>query len=169
MRKPISIYENKGADQLRSNCEADQRLCFRNTDSTIPLHSKSKIYSLWSSSVFVKLGLCRTWSETKIVGFLIYRLRYQNIRISKHIDVEYKILEYKTSTLMLKKINIKTLILIIVPEGKPHTETCSCDEPVFIVYDIKFCIKILLYTYPRRLIQGSLKTNSCSLHFLPGS
>ena len=40
MGKPtICIGENKGADQLRSNCEADQRLCFRNTDSTIPLLS----------------------------------------------------------------------------------------------------------------------------------
>ena len=28
--------ENKGADQLRSKCEADQRLCFRHMDSTIP-------------------------------------------------------------------------------------------------------------------------------------
>ena len=38
MGKPtICIGENKGADQLRSNCEADQRLCFRQTDSTIPL------------------------------------------------------------------------------------------------------------------------------------
>ena len=38
--------ENKGADQLRSNCEADQRLCFRNMDNTVPLLSKSKIPSL---------------------------------------------------------------------------------------------------------------------------
>ena len=38
MGKPtICIGEYKGADQLRSNCEADQRLCFRYTDSTIPL------------------------------------------------------------------------------------------------------------------------------------
>ena len=42
----ICIGENKGADQLRSNCEADQRHCFRYTDSTIPLLSKSKISSL---------------------------------------------------------------------------------------------------------------------------
>ena len=28
---------NKGADQLRSNCEAEQRFCFRYTDSTVPL------------------------------------------------------------------------------------------------------------------------------------
>ena len=37
MRKPtICIGENKGADQLRGNREADQRLCFRYSDSTIP-------------------------------------------------------------------------------------------------------------------------------------
>ena len=37
-RKPeFCLCENKGADQLRSNCEADQRLCFRYSDSTIPL------------------------------------------------------------------------------------------------------------------------------------
>ena len=47
MGKPtICIGENKDADQLRSNCEADQRLCFRYTDSTFPLLSKSKISSL---------------------------------------------------------------------------------------------------------------------------
>ena len=31
------ICENKDADQLRGNCEADQRLCFRYMDSTTPL------------------------------------------------------------------------------------------------------------------------------------
>ena len=47
MRKPaICIGENKGADQLRSNCEADQRLCFRYTDSTISLLLISKVSSL---------------------------------------------------------------------------------------------------------------------------
>ena len=36
MGKPrICIGENKGADQLRGNREADQRLCFRYSDSTI--------------------------------------------------------------------------------------------------------------------------------------
>ena len=33
----ICIGENKGADQLRSNCEADQHLYFRYSDSTNPL------------------------------------------------------------------------------------------------------------------------------------
>ena len=47
MGKPtICIGENKGADQLRSNCEADQRLCFRYSDSTVPLLLKSENSSL---------------------------------------------------------------------------------------------------------------------------
>ena len=34
MRKPdFCLYENKGADQLYSNCTADQRLCFRDAAS----------------------------------------------------------------------------------------------------------------------------------------
>ena len=33
-KQTICICENKGADQLRSNCEADQRLCFRYSDNT---------------------------------------------------------------------------------------------------------------------------------------
>ena len=68
MRKPaFCICENKDADQLRGNREADQRLCFRYTDTTIPLLPKS-------SSVVVQLGLCRNWSETLKTGFLMTRL-----------------------------------------------------------------------------------------------
>ena len=45
MRKSaFCICENKDADQLRGNREADQRLCFRYIDSTIPLLSKSEIF-----------------------------------------------------------------------------------------------------------------------------
>ena len=44
VRKPdFCICENKDADQLRGNREADQRLCFRYTDSTIPLLPKYEI------------------------------------------------------------------------------------------------------------------------------
>ena len=43
MRKlTFCICENKDADQLRGNREADQRLCFRYKDSTIPLLFKPK-------------------------------------------------------------------------------------------------------------------------------
>ena len=47
MRKPdFRICKNKDAGQLRGNREADQRLCFRYIDSTIPLLSKYEISSL---------------------------------------------------------------------------------------------------------------------------
>ena len=47
VRKPgFCICENKDADQLRGKREADQRLCSRYIDSTIPLLSKSEISSL---------------------------------------------------------------------------------------------------------------------------
>ena len=47
IRKPaFCICENKDADQLRGNREADQRLCFRYTDSIIPLLLKSEISNL---------------------------------------------------------------------------------------------------------------------------
>ena len=46
MRKTtICIGENKAADQLRGNREADQRLCFRYSDSTLPLLLESEISS----------------------------------------------------------------------------------------------------------------------------
>ena len=70
MRKPaFCICENKDADQLRGNCETDQRLCFRYRDSTIPLLPKSEI-----SSVTTQPGLCLTRSETPKTGFLTTRL-----------------------------------------------------------------------------------------------
>ena len=40
-KRLFAYAKNKGADQLRGNREADQRLCFRYIDSTIPLLSKS--------------------------------------------------------------------------------------------------------------------------------
>ena len=40
------LCENKGANQLLSNCEADPCLCFRYTDSTIALLPKSELSSL---------------------------------------------------------------------------------------------------------------------------
>ena len=45
VRKPaFCICENKDADQLCGNRQADQRLCFCYTDSTIPLLPKSEIF-----------------------------------------------------------------------------------------------------------------------------
>ena len=52
------IWENKGADQLRSNPTADQSSCFHYIDSTVPLLPKFQA----SSHI---LCLCQTFSETQ--------------------------------------------------------------------------------------------------------
>ena len=65
----ICIGANKGADQLRSDYEADQRLCFHHMVTTISLLSKSEISCLQPSSVLVQFGLCQTWSETTLLVF----------------------------------------------------------------------------------------------------
>ena len=70
MGKPtICIGENKGADQQIVNREADQRHCFRYSDSTFPLLVKSEISSFMLFSVLVQVGLCRTCSETTLLVF----------------------------------------------------------------------------------------------------
>ena len=64
MRKPaFCICENKDADQLRGNREADQRLCFPYTDSTIPLLSKYEIFK-----PLAILCVCRAWFVWDLVG-----------------------------------------------------------------------------------------------------
>ena len=91
------ICENKSADQLRSNCAADQRLCFGYIDSTIPLLSKSKLSSFLPFSVAVQPGLCRTWSETtktdffcrtrsKYILFDLFRITLQSTLPRRYVE-----------------------------------------------------------------------------------
>ena len=68
-KQTICIGENKGAGQLRGNREADQRLCFRYSDSTIPPLPNSKISSFFPASVAVQAGLCQTCSEITLLVF----------------------------------------------------------------------------------------------------
>ena len=84
------ICENKDPDH-----EADQGLCFRYTDSTIPLLPKSEISSLYPSSVAVQPGLCRTWTDTLKTGFLRTRL---------NVDPDHStlVLAFKLSRVMRK-------------------------------------------------------------------
>ena len=65
MRKPdFWICENKDADQLCGNREADQRLCFRYIDSTIPLLSKYKNFKPLASFCG-----CAAWFVSDQVGY----------------------------------------------------------------------------------------------------
>ena len=60
MRKTtICLGENKGVDQLCSTISSP----------------KSEISSYWPFSMTAQPGLCRTWSKTHVVGFLMPRKR----------------------------------------------------------------------------------------------
>ena len=66
MGKPtICICENKDADQLRGNCEADHAFVF----ATLPLLFKSEISSFQPAFVTVQPDLCRACSETTLMVF----------------------------------------------------------------------------------------------------
>ena len=67
------------AGQLLGNLVADQHLCFRCIDGTIPLLPKSEISSLKPSSVAVQPGLCQTWLETPKTGFLMTQLMFKSV------------------------------------------------------------------------------------------
>ena len=112
MRKPaFCICENKDADQLRGNREADQRLCFRYKDSTIPRLPKSEISRLYQSSVAVQPGLCRTWSETPKTHFLTTRLIlcfYTEInQITAELSLNGHLVLYFCSCFFLSQNSIK--------------------------------------------------------------
>ena len=87
MGKPtMCICENKDADQL---CGADQRLCFRYTDSTLPHLPNSEISSFYPASVTVQPDLCRTCSETTLLVFP--RSGSNIITSSRHVTkIDYK-------------------------------------------------------------------------------
>ena len=82
-KSDFCLCENKSADQLCSNCTADQRLCFRYTDCTIPLLVIAKISSVWPFSDTVQAGLCQTWSETQKPCFHTSQLISSYIFMSK--------------------------------------------------------------------------------------
>ena len=59
----LKVCENKGADQLCSNCTDNQRFCFRYTYGTILLPT-SKF-----QAVAAQAGLCQIRSETPNIDF----------------------------------------------------------------------------------------------------
>ena len=74
MRKLDFLHMRKQVtDQLCSNCTADQCLCFRNMDSTIPL-LLIKISSIEHSSAAVQADLCQTWMKILKISFLAAQL-----------------------------------------------------------------------------------------------
>ena len=70
MIKPdLCLRENKGADQLCSNCTVDQSLCFCYRNSTMFHLLIFEISGFQPSSVTLQADLCWTWSETRRSAF----------------------------------------------------------------------------------------------------
>ena len=79
MGKPtICIGENKDADQLRGNREADQRLCFRYSDSTIPLLCKFEISSLYRPVCVGPVQKPHCWFSQKAAHIMTKLVAYEN-------------------------------------------------------------------------------------------
>ena len=76
----ICIGENKDADQLRGNREADQRLCFRYSDSTIPLLLKSKNFKLLALFCACTGRFVSDLFRNHMVGFSTRRLIYFDLQ-----------------------------------------------------------------------------------------
>ena len=89
MGKPTScIGENKDADQLRGNREADQRLCFRYTDSTITtkFHASSCLLLLCSPVCVGPVRKPHCWFSHEVAHFI--RRNEQNNKDNVYFDTE---------------------------------------------------------------------------------
>ena len=74
-RKPaFCLSENKGADQLSSNCEVDQHCCFLYMDSTIP--------PLLNTGISMYRAVCVGPGRKPRSGFLVLRLKCQWMPVS---------------------------------------------------------------------------------------
>ena len=134
MGKPtICIGENKDADQLRGNREADQCFCFRYSDSTIPLLLKSEISSFWNFSVLLQTGLCRTCSETTLLvfprdgsyrGFAVSPKCCHPGTFRPYISSIYISSEFCCMVMVQKKA--KTYVLLLDSDNHSNTESFFC-------------------------------------------
>ena len=84
------ICKTKAEDQLCGYRTADQRFCFRYTDSTIPLLPKSIFSSLKPSLEALQTGLYWTCSETPNTGFLMTRLISFTVLVPFTVHAPYK-------------------------------------------------------------------------------
>ena len=119
MGKPtICICENKDADQLRGNREADQRLCFRYSDSTIPLLLKSEISRFLALFCDCTGRFVSDLVENHIVGFPTRRLISLLYLLRHSLYQTVKCIRWKTYISCCIMISIFT-----AAENKAHYDT----------------------------------------------
>ena len=102
------LCENKGADQLCSNCTADQRLCFRYMDSIFLLHN-SEISSCEPPSVTVQASLCQTLLEIWKTCFLALQL-----------------ILYRLLSVLWLHVPVNNFSDVCMSSGKTHLSSSGC-------------------------------------------
>ena len=97
----FGLCENKGPDQLCSDCTADQHLSFATwiVQFLFFLNSEFQV-----SSVTVQITFVSTWSENRKTGFLVSQLK------SLHINLGLK---YFTFNVTVKLSVIKVLMMLL--------------------------------------------------------
>ena len=76
MKPAFCICENKNADQLRSNCAADQRLCFSYTDSAMWVNpSNCTQYSAGVREYSVRRGMVRSIQHLRLIVRVFIKFR----------------------------------------------------------------------------------------------
>ena len=151
------ICENKGADQLCSDCTADQRLCFRYMDSTIPLLSKSKI-----SSVYIFCG-CTARFVSDLVGYPEDRFSqneahmnggrvcYPNNLLKPHTSRSNSVVPSCGSlVLMLVSVQVTVYVCIDFIRLSQERPTFWKGQPTRSSYVLFVCIFIILVFPPQR-------------------
>ena len=156
MKRPdFSLCENKGADQLCSNCTADQHHCFCYMASTIPLCHISKNSSFQPASVTVHADLCRTWSETPKTGFL--RLQLKQL-ISRVLKAQYLII-YKLSIIICMYLSRSSKCSKLRGSKIFITKTCPCNGKKPLIphfYIVKLgCIEECLFSLTCELMTST--------------
>ena len=80
MRKStFCIFDNKGADQLRGNLAADQRLCFRNLQSLLVLNTKFHVSAsvVWGRNPKCKVSHGATEIDVHDLSLAVFEISDQ--------------------------------------------------------------------------------------------
>ena len=138
MRQPdFCLGENNGADQLRSYCKADQRLCFCYKDSTISLLLKSKI------SKFYHL----LWLHRPVYVGPVWKSR--------------RLVFSRQGSLKLDTLTVQTLMRSLLVDQQTSFDRCYT-----AYYTIKTII-LGMFLYERAIFSENGPKISCRIILLP--
>ena len=135
MRKTtICICENKGTDQLGRNCEADQRLCFRYMDSTIPLLPASVATQVGLSRIPKLLVFSRTGSFMLKQHFCLS----MNTGFVQYYHYYFRCLKFTTTAPAILSLSLSVVCSVVQSGQSFLTSSCVVLTPAPTTYPAEF-------------------------------